>query len=206
MKQLNLLFHILEKIMKIKRPKEWLTKEEYNRIVNNPYIPRKDEMIISILYGCALRVSELSDLRVKDINIENATITIWESKRSNDPALVPILGPILKMINQWITENKLSKNRYLLFSSQSKKLSRIQIHRIVKEAALLAGIKKELTKHTFRRTRTTHLLDAGLPREIRDISCSTVWINPGPSPRRRIRSGHSPHQNRNSQSITSCRN
>ena len=48
--------------MKIKSPKEWLTKEEYNRLVNNLYISRKDEMILTILYGCALRVSELSNL------------------------------------------------------------------------------------------------------------------------------------------------
>lgn len=151
--------------MKIKRPKEWLTKEEYNRLVNNLYITRKDEMIISILYGCALRVSELSNLKVKDINFDNATLTIWESKRSNDPALVPVPGPVLKMVNQWITENKLSKNRYLLFSSRNKKLSRIQMHRIIKYAAERAGIEKELTTHSLRRSRATNLLDAGLPLE-----------------------------------------
>jgi integrase/recombinase XerD len=123
------------------------------------------EMIISILYGCALRVSELFNLKVKDINIDNATITIWATKRSNDPALVPVPVPVLKMINQWITENKLSKNRYLLFSSRNKKLSRIQIHWIIKYAAEKAGIEKELTTHTFRRTRAIHLLDAGLPLE-----------------------------------------
>ena len=148
-----------------KQPKEWLTKEEFSRLINDPHIPRKDEMIISILYGCALRVSELANLRVRDINIENATITIWESKKSNDPALVPIPIPALKMMNQWITENKLSKNRYLLFSSHSKKLSRTQIHRIIKEAGIRTGLEKEIATHTFRRSRATHLLDAGLPLE-----------------------------------------
>jgi len=148
-----------------KQPKEWLTKEEFSRLINDPHIPRKDEMIISILYGCALRVSELANLRVRDINIENATITIWESKKSSDPALVPIPVPALKMINQWITENKLSKNRYLLFSSHSKKLSRTQIHRIIKEAGIRTGLEKEIATHTFRRSRATHLLDAGLPLE-----------------------------------------
>ena len=133
-----------------KQPKEWLTKEEYNRLINHPYIPTKDDLIIQMLYGCALRVSELSNIRVRDIDIDNGTICIWETKRSNDPALVPIPAPVLKMLNQWITDNNLTKIRYLFFSSHSKKLSRTQIHRIVKEAAERADIKKKLTCHSFR--------------------------------------------------------
>ncbi len=151
--------------MKKKQPKTWLTKEEYNQLINHPFLPRKDDLIIQMLYGCALRVSELCNIRVRDINFENATITIWESKRANEPALVPVPVPLLKMINQWITDNNLSKLRFLFFSSQSKKLSRVQIHRLIKEAGNRADIEKELTTHTFRRSRATHLLDAGLPIE-----------------------------------------
>ncbi len=145
--------------------KEWLTKDEYNRIINHPHISRKDDLIIQILYGCALRVSELCNIKVMDINIDNSTLCIWKSKRSNDPALVPVPAPVLKITNQWIKENKLSKNRYLLFSSRTKKLSRIQVHRIVKYAATRAGIDKAISTHSLRRSRATHLLDAGLPLE-----------------------------------------
>jgi integrase/recombinase XerD len=136
--------------MKIKATKEWLTKEEYNRIINNPYLPRKDDLIIQMLYGCAFRVSELCNLKVKDIHIPNATITIWESKTSNSPALVPVPSPILKLIYQWITAHRLNKNRYLFFSSHSQKLSRSQIHRLIKKAAQKADIEKEISSHTFR--------------------------------------------------------
>jgi len=151
--------------MNIKAKKEWLTKEEYNQIINNPYLPRKDDLIIQMLYGCAFRVSELCNIKIKDIHIPNATITIWESKTSNSPALVPVPSPILKLIYQWITAHRLKKNRYLFFSSHSQKLSRSQIHRLIKEAAQKAGIEKEISSHAFRRTRATHLLDAGLPIE-----------------------------------------
>ena len=151
--------------MKKKQPKEWLTKEEYYQLINHPYLPRKDDLIIQLLYSCALRVSELCSIRVRDINFENATITIWESKRSSDPALVPVPAPVLKMINQWIADNGLTKIRHLFFSQQSKKISRTQIHRLVKEAGQRAGLEKELTTHVFRRTRAAILLDAGLPLE-----------------------------------------
>ena len=148
-----------------KQPKEWLTKEEYNQLINHPELPRKDDLIIQLLYGCALRVSELCNIRVKDINIPNATITIWESKRSDDPALVPVPAPLLKMINQWIRDNRLTKIRYLFFSSHSQKLSRTQVHRIIKDAGKRAGLEKEITTHVMRRTRAALLLDSGLPLE-----------------------------------------
>jgi integrase/recombinase XerD len=151
--------------MKNKRPKEWLTKDEYNKLINNPYLPRKDDLMLSLLYSCALRVSELIEIRVRDIDIKNATITIQESKRSDGPALVPVPGPLLKRINQWISDHNLTKTRYLIFSNHSNQMSRTQVHRIVKKAAEATNIDKELTTHTFRRTRAKHLLDNGLPLE-----------------------------------------
>lgn len=151
--------------MRTKRSKEWLTKEKYNRLINNPNISRKDDIIISLLYSCALRVSELSNIKAGDIDIVNATVTIWESKWTTEPALVPVPAILLKMINQWIKENKITPTQHLISSNRSKYLSRTQIHRIIKSNAEQAGINKEITTHTFRRSRATHLLDAGLPLE-----------------------------------------
>lgn len=148
-----------------KQPKTWLTKEEYNQLISDPYLPRKDDIIIQLLYSCALRVSELASIKVKDVNIKNATICIQESKTSNDPALVPVPAPVLKMIVQWISDHRLSQNRYLFFSSHDKKVSRTLIHNLIKKAVRRAGIKKEITTHSFRRARAQILLDSGLPLE-----------------------------------------
>ncbi len=65
------------------------------------------------------------------------------------------------MINQWVSDNNLTKIRYLFFSSHSKKLSRTQIHRIVKEAAERADIKKELTCHSFRSYAVNQIMPRG---------------------------------------------
>jgi len=148
-----------------KQPKEWLTKEEYNQLINHTDLSTKDDLIIQLLYGCALRVTELCNIRVRDIDFSNATITIWESKRSDDPALVPVPAPVLKRIKQWISDNRLTKMRYLFFTRHSRKISRTQVHRLIKAAGQRAGIEKELTTHVFRRTRAALLLDAGLPLE-----------------------------------------
>jgi integrase/recombinase XerD len=151
--------------MKNKRSKEWLTKKEFNNLINHPNIPRKDELIISLLYYCALRVSELINLRVRDVDTENATICVWYGKYSDGPVLVPVAKPILKIINQWISDHKLTKTKFLLSTQDKEKPSRTQIHRIVKRSGKRALIDKNISTHSFRRSRATHLLDDGLALE-----------------------------------------
>jgi len=95
----------------MKYSKEWNTKQEFNDIINNPEISRRDELIISVLYWCTLRVSEMAVLKIKDIDIVNRTLTLWQSKKSDDPELVPIPGHLIKQISQWIREKKLSPEK-----------------------------------------------------------------------------------------------
>lgn len=149
----------------MKYSKEWLTKEEFNRLIDHPDISRRDELIISILYWCALRVSELSVLHVKDIDLKNGNLILWKSKRSDSPELVHIPAHLVKLISRWLRDNNLNPDDYLIKSQKGGHLSRIQIYRIIKNHATRCGLSKEITTHSFRRSRATHLLDAGLPIE-----------------------------------------
>ncbi len=149
----------------MKYSKEWITKEELSRIINNPEISRRDELIISILYYCALRVSEMAELQVKDIDIKNCVLTLWKSKKSDDPELVPAPAHLVKDISQWIRDNNLKGEDYLVRSQKGGYLSRSRIYRIIKQNASRTGIDKEITTHSFRRSRATHLLNDGLPIE-----------------------------------------
>ena len=150
---------------KIKYSKEWLTKAEIGQILNNPAITRRDELMISMLYWCALRVSEMAAIKIKDINIKTGNLTLWQSKKSDDPELVHIPEQLIKSISQWSRENKLKPKDYLIRSQKGGSLSRIQIYRSIKDNARRIGIKKRITTHSFRRSRATHLLDGGLPLE-----------------------------------------
>ena len=145
--------------------KEWITKQEFQDIINYPDISRRNDLIISILYYCALRVSEMASLRVKDIDIENRTLTLWKSKKSDDPELVPLPAHLAKQISQWVKERKKKPEDPLIRSRNGGSLSRSRIYRIIKQNALNAKIRKALTPHSLRRSRATHLLDDGLPLE-----------------------------------------
>ena len=150
---------------KTKYSKEWLTKAETNQILNDPGISRRDELIISMLYWCALRVSEMAAIKIKDINIKTGNLTLWQSKKSDTPELVHIPEQLIKSISQWTRENKLKPKDYLIRSQKGGSLSRIQIYRSIKDNARRIGITKKITTHSFRRSRATHLLDGGLPLE-----------------------------------------
>jgi len=155
----------MPKTLKTKYSKEWLTKAETNQILNDPGISRRDELMISMLYWCALRVSEMAAIKIKDINIKTGNLTLWQSKKSDDPELVHIPEQLIKSISQWSRENKLKPQDYLIRSQKGGSLSRIQIYRSIKDNARRIGIKKKITTHSFRRSRATHLLDGGLPLE-----------------------------------------
>ena len=150
---------------KTKYSKEWLTKAEIGLILNNPAISRRDELIISMLYWCALRVSEMAAIKIKDINIKTGNLTLWQSKKSDTPELIHIPEQLIKSISQWTRENKLKPKDYLIRSQKGGSLSRIQIYRSIKDNARRIGIAKKITTHSFRRSRATHLLDGGLPLE-----------------------------------------
>ena len=141
--------------------KEWLTKKEFEQIVNNPEISRRDEIIISILYYCALRVSEMAALKVKDIDIEKCTLTLWQLKKSDHPELIPVPAHLVKQINQWVREQNKKPTDHLIHSQKGGN----RIYGIIEKNGLKANGRKNLTTHTFRRPRATHLLDAGLPIE-----------------------------------------
>jgi len=155
----------MAKKRKTQYSKEWLTKPEIGLILNNPAISRRDELIISMLYWCALRVSEMAAIKIKDINIKTGNLTLWQSKKSDTPELIHIPEQLIKSISQWTRENKLKPKDYLIRSQKGGSLSRIQIYRSIKDNARRIGITKKITTHSFRRSRATHLLDGGLPLE-----------------------------------------
>lgn len=110
----------------MKYSKEWITKQEFNDIINHPDISRRDELIISCLYWCALRVSELSNLKVKNIDIKNNNLILWQSKKSDHPELIPVPAHLIKQISQWKKEHNKKPIEPLVHSQKGSSLSRIQ--------------------------------------------------------------------------------
>lgn len=148
---------------------EVLSVEEIDKIIDSIDISSKEGIrnraIIETLYSCGLRVSELCNLKLSDMFLKERFIRV-EGKGSKQ-RLVPISRSAINEIELYLEERsnieiKPGYEDYLFVSSlRKKKLSRIMVFHIVKELTEAAGIKKNISPHTFRHSFATHLLENG---------------------------------------------
>ncbi|MEA4937529.1 MAG: site-specific tyrosine recombinase [Paludibacter sp.] len=125
---------------------------------------QRNKAIIEVLYGSGLRVSELLNLQISNIYIDEGYMLV-EGKGSKQ-RLVPLSPPSINQIMLWkIDRNALDIKKgsedYLFLNRRGSKLTRAMIFTIVKELAALVGIKKNVSPHTFRHSFATHLLENG---------------------------------------------
>ncbi len=125
----------------------------------------RDFAIIEVLYSCGLRVSELCGLRFSDLFLEEGYVHVHG--KGNKDRLVPISPSAIERLHAWFEvrlKAKLQRGEedYVFVSlSRGKHLSRITVFHNIKIYANLAGIKKNLSPHTFRHSFATHLLQGG---------------------------------------------
>ncbi len=125
----------------------------------------RNHCIIEVLYGCGLRVSELIDLKISNINFKEGYMKVEGKGRK--VRFIPLADYTLKLIENYIktvrAKGKINK-RYedtLFLNSRGSNLSRVIVFIIIKELTEKAGINKKISPHTFRHSFATHLLQNG---------------------------------------------
>lgn len=125
----------------------------------------RNHAIIETMFSCGLRVSEVINLKITDVYVADEFIRVVG--KGNKERLVPISEKALKEIDIYIhsIRNKLSIdkdcNDIIFLNRRGKKLSRVYIFLVIKEMALKAGIKKNISPHTLRHSFATSLVEAG---------------------------------------------
>jgi len=151
----------------IKRPKKEkriptvMTKEEVKRLINSIYSD-KSRLMVSMLYACGFRISELINLNIADLNFLEKTGMVKQAKGKKD-RVFNIPEFLVADLNKQIEFQK-KLNHELLFSNEEtgKKLSASNIEKIVRKAVKRAGIQKDVHCHTLRHSFATHLLENGV--------------------------------------------
>ena len=148
---------------------EVLSVEEIDSIINVIDVSKpegvRDRAIIEVLYGCGLRISELCNLRISQLYLEDKYIRV-KGKGSKE-RLVPIEGVAIDRVREWLVTRmgykvKPSEEDYVCVSlTRGSRLSRISLFVYIKDYAERAGIKKNISPHTFRHSFATHLLEGG---------------------------------------------
>jgi integrase/recombinase XerD len=146
---------------------EVLSVEEIDRMVDIIDLSKpeghRNKAIIETLYGCGLRVSELVNLRLTDIHYGDGFVIV--TGKGSKQRLVPVSNKALKEIDLYKQErNKMlviHDQNILFLNRRGSKLSRVMIFTFIKDLAKRAGIKKNISPHTFRHSFATHMIEAG---------------------------------------------
>ncbi|NCB84506.1 MAG: site-specific tyrosine recombinase XerD [Bacteroidia bacterium] len=147
---------------------EVLTVNEIDRIFAAVDLSKpegqRNRAIIEVLYGSGLRVSELINLKLSNIYFDENYMLV-EGKGSKQ-RLVPLSEESVKQIGFWrLDRNKLDIKKgnedFLFLNRLGSRLTRAMIFTIVKDLCVIAGIKKNVSPHTFRHSFATHLLENG---------------------------------------------
>ena len=124
---------------------------------------KRDRAILEVLYGCGLRVSEAANLRISHVFLDEGFVKIIG--KGDKQRLVPLGEVAADAIRAYLPERPVPHERryedYLFLNRFGKPLSRISIFNLVKNQAMAAGIRKEISPHTFRHSFATHLIENG---------------------------------------------
>ena len=135
-----------------------LSKEEVKRVLGAP-VNEKHRVMLSIIYGCGLRRSELIMLEPADIDRERMLLSIRQSKGFKD-RVVPLSAKLIEMVDAYIRRYR--PVRYLFEGQyQGSSYSAASVEKVFRMAYQRAAIKKKITLHGLRHSYATHLLEAG---------------------------------------------
>lgn len=136
-----------------------LSKQEVKLILD---VPKniKHRTMLSLIYACGLRRSELINLKISNIDSKRNIISIIQSKGKKD-RIIPLPKSILLMLREYY---KAYKPKYWLFEGQKvdSQYSPQSLQAVLKQAIARANIKKPVTLHWLRHSYATHLLENGV--------------------------------------------
>ena len=150
-----------------KKVSAWLTKEEVIQLLNQ--IKNKKHLLLTkLLFSSGMRVSEIVNLKVKDLEFNQSYGWVRQGKGNKDRMFI-IAENLKQDLIDWIKNNNLVYSDYI-FSGHNKHLSVQSVQQIIKKAAKQAKIKKNVHPHTLRHSFATQLLENGYqPQDIQPL-------------------------------------
>jgi len=146
-----------------------LSYEDINKLIAAIDLSRpegaRNKAILEVLYGCGLRVSELTELKLSNLYLDIEFIKVVG--KGSKERLVPIGGAAVKALKIWIeqvrvhTPIKKGEEDMVFLNRNGSRLSRVYIFMLIKSLAEIIGLKKTISPHTFRHSFATHLVEGG---------------------------------------------
>ena len=145
---------------------EVLTLSEMKKMLGVPDLATKvgfrDRTMLELLYASGLRVSELCSLKPLDFDMQAGILKIFG--KGSKERFVPVHAEAIRWLEEYLRHWRPLFNpacAQVFLNRSGNKLSRVAIWKAVQKYALSAGIKREISPHTFRHSFATHLLEGG---------------------------------------------
>ena len=183
-----------------------LTEEDVELLLNAPDVQEvlglRDQTMLEVLYACGLRVSELVNLEVNQINLRQGVIRLFG--KGNKERLVPLGEQAIEQIEIYLKEGRpllLKGPSNVVFpSKRGTKMTRQTFWYRIKHYAVLAGIDKQLSPHTLRHAFASHLVNNGADLRVvqlllghSDLSTTQIYTHIA---QERLKSMHQEHHPR----------
>ncbi len=166
---------VLTKKMKLnirynRRPKKLpvvLSKEEVKKlfeVIQNP----THKLMIELMYSSGLRVSELINLKLEDLELERGFGWVHGGKGNKDRLFI-IAESLRNKIRKHTGKKKLNEYKYLFMSNRGTRYNIRSLQQIIKKAGKKAKIDKKISCHTLRHSFATHLIENGY--DVSNVQC-----------------------------------
>lgn len=168
----------------------FLTEDEVDNLLNinliTPYDYRNKAML-ELLYATGLRISELCNLKITDVDIHNCFVRVYG--KGSKERIVPVTDLALKYLEMYVKTYRpiILKNTisdYLFISNSLTNISRQGFFKIIKKECKRAGISKNVSPHVLRHSFATHLLKHGADLRViqellghEDISTTQIYAH-----------------------------
>jgi integrase/recombinase XerD len=126
----------------------------------------RNRAIIEVLYACGLRVSELVNMRISNLFLDQGFIKVLG--KNDKERLVPIGGEAIEQLRFYLNGQRkqqdnvtVGQENFVFLNRRGQQLTRVMVFYIVKDLTALAGITKTISPHTFRHSFATHLVEGG---------------------------------------------
>jgi integrase/recombinase XerD len=149
----------------LKKMREIPTRKEFRKMLETTQHPR-DYCILNLLYNFGMRVGELCNLKLTDLDAEKWTLTI--GGKGDTVRIISIPAKVVTALQNWLRyrEGVITREDYLILSRHGLKLKSDFVRQLIQRACERAGISKHITPHSLRRMFFTNGIEDGIPPKV----------------------------------------
>ena len=142
---------------------ESMSEAEVDKLLNSPDVTNKienrDKAMIEMLYATGMRISELVNLKITDVDMKRCVVKVFG--KGSKERLVPFGETALDSLKSYLNDREQSSSKEIFLSNRGKKMSRIAFWQRVKVYLIRENLKNSISPHTLRHAFATHLLNRG---------------------------------------------